>query len=166
MTLGVEFLLKALEVNGETVKLQIWDFAGEERFRFLFPSYIRGANGAIFMYDITNYGSLAHVDNWFEIVDNEIDYELPKQVVSNNDQYDMVIIAPNEYKTKLQPLINHKNDYGVKTFLKPVEEIYNEYPGRDKPEQIKYFITGGIAPVQKMQQQRLRLGHRGPQAWQ
>ncbi|MFX1343882.1 MAG: Rab family GTPase [Promethearchaeota archaeon] len=77
MTLGVEFLLKALEMNGENIKLQIWDFAGEERFRFLFPSYIRGANGAIFMYDITNYGSLAHVDDWFEIVEKEIDYDLP-----------------------------------------------------------------------------------------
>jgi small GTP-binding protein len=77
MTLGVEFLLKAVEINGEKVKLQIWDFAGEERFRYLFPSYIRGANGAIFMYDITNYGSLAHVDDWFEIVEKEIKYELP-----------------------------------------------------------------------------------------
>ena len=77
MTLGVDFHLKAIEANGEMVKLQIWDFAGEERFRFLFPSYIRGANGAVFMYDITNYGSLAHVDNWFEIVENEIDYDLP-----------------------------------------------------------------------------------------
>jgi len=52
MTLGVDFHLKPLEINGEMVKLQIWDFAGEERFRFLFPSYIRGANGAVFMYDI------------------------------------------------------------------------------------------------------------------
>ncbi len=77
MTLGVDFHLKALEVDGEAVKLQIWDFAGEERFRFLFPSYIRGANGAVFMYDITNYGSLAHVDDWFEIVEQEIDYNLP-----------------------------------------------------------------------------------------
>ena len=77
MTLGVDFHLKAVEVNGEMVKLQIWDFAGEERFRFLFPSYIRGANGAVFMYDITNYGSLAHVDDWFEIVEKEIDYDLP-----------------------------------------------------------------------------------------
>jgi small GTP-binding protein len=77
MTLGVEFHLKALELDGETVKLQIWDFAGEERFRFLFPTYIRGANGAVFMYDITNYGSLTHVDDWFEIVEKEIDYELP-----------------------------------------------------------------------------------------
>jgi len=77
MTLGVDFMLKAIEADGEIVKLQIWDFAGEERFRFLFPSYIRGASGAIFMYDITNYGSLAHVDDWFEIVEKEIGYDLP-----------------------------------------------------------------------------------------
>lgn len=77
MTLGVDFMLKSIEIDGQLIKLQIWDFAGEERFRFLFPSYIRGANGAVFMYDITNYGSLAHVDDWFEIVQNEIDYELP-----------------------------------------------------------------------------------------
>ncbi|MFX1573264.1 MAG: Rab family GTPase [Promethearchaeota archaeon] len=77
MTLGVDFLLKAIEVDDEMVKLQIWDFAGEERFRFLFPSYIRGASGAIFMYDITNYGSLAHVDDWFEIVKKEIEYDIP-----------------------------------------------------------------------------------------
>ena len=77
MTLGVDFLLKAIKLEGEMVKLQIWDFAGEERFRFLFPSYIRGANGAIFMYDITNYGSLAHVDNWFEVVEKEIKSKLP-----------------------------------------------------------------------------------------
>ncbi|MFX0003701.1 MAG: Rab family GTPase [Candidatus Hodarchaeota archaeon] len=77
MTLGVDFHLKALEIDGEMVKLQIWDFAGEERFRFLFPSYIRGANGAVFMYDITNFGSLAHVDDWFEIVKEELGYNIP-----------------------------------------------------------------------------------------
>jgi small GTP-binding protein len=77
MTLGVDFKLKTIEMNEKKIKLQIWDFAGEERFRFLFPSYIRGANGAIFMYDITNYGSLAHVEEWFEIVEKEIGYDLP-----------------------------------------------------------------------------------------
>jgi small GTP-binding protein len=77
MTLGVDFHLKPVEFDGELIKLQIWDFAGEERFRFLFPSYIRGANGAVFMYDITNYGSLAHVDDWFEILEKEIDHHIP-----------------------------------------------------------------------------------------
>ena len=71
MTLGVDFHLKALELDGEMVKLQIWDFAGEERFRFLFPSYIKGASGAVYMYDITNYSSLAHVDDWFSIVEEK-----------------------------------------------------------------------------------------------
>lgn len=77
MTLGVDFMLKAVDIDNMKIKLQIWDFAGEERFRFLFPSYIRGANGAVFMYDITNYGSLAHVDDWYEVVNKEIDYEFP-----------------------------------------------------------------------------------------
>ena len=77
MTIGVDFLLKPVKVYGENVKLQIWDFAGEERFRYLLPSYIKGANGGIFMYDITKYSSLAHADEWFDIVENQIDYDLP-----------------------------------------------------------------------------------------
>ena len=37
-------------------------------------------------------------------------------------------------------MIGTKNTFNVKTFLKTVEEIYNEYSGKDEPEQIKYFI--------------------------
>jgi small GTP-binding protein len=80
VTLGVDFMLKDVQVDGEMVKLQIWDFAGEERFRFLFPSYIRGSSGAIFMYDITNYSSLAHVEEWFTIVEKAVE---EKQVDDN-----------------------------------------------------------------------------------
>jgi len=60
------------------------------------------------------------------------------------DEYDMVIIAPTEFFDVIQPLINHKNNYGVKTFLMTTEEIYNEYEGSDKPEQIKLFIKDAI----------------------
>jgi hypothetical protein len=54
--------------------------------------------------------------------------------------YDMVIIAPEMFFSKLQPLIDHKNSVGIQTFFKTTEEIYLEYSGRDKAEQIKYFI--------------------------
>ncbi|MCK4688545.1 MAG: GTP-binding protein, partial [Candidatus Lokiarchaeota archaeon] len=50
MTIGVDFHVKKLEINGLNVSLQIWDFAGEDRFRFLLPSYVIGASGGIFMY--------------------------------------------------------------------------------------------------------------------
>ena len=59
---------------------------------------------------------------------------------SDHDLYDMVIIAPEKFSEPLQPLIDHKNAYGVNTILKTTEKIYGEYTGRDKPEQIKYFI--------------------------
>ena len=56
------------------------------------------------------------------------------------DKYDMVIIAPDQFSSTLQPLIDHKNNYNIRTFLKTTEEIYDEYGGRDNAEQIKYFI--------------------------
>lgn len=72
MTIGVDFEVKSLEVDKEKVKLQIWDFGGEERFRFLLPTYVRGARGGLFLYDITNYSSIAHIDDWLSVIRKEI----------------------------------------------------------------------------------------------
>ena len=72
MTIGVDFEVKSLEINEKKVKLQIWDFGGEERFRFLLPTYVRGANGGLFMFDVTNYSSLAHIDDWLLVIRKEI----------------------------------------------------------------------------------------------
>jgi hypothetical protein len=61
-----------------------------------------------------------------------------------NSAYDMVIIAPLMFSADLQELIDHKNSYGMNTILKTTEEIYSEFSGVDKPEQIKYFIKDAI----------------------
>jgi len=71
MTVGMDFFVKHVEVDGKKVTLQIWDFGGEERFRFLLPSYVSGASGGIFMYDITRLMSLNHIDEWLEIFSSE-----------------------------------------------------------------------------------------------
>ncbi|MHA1190840.1 MAG: Rab family GTPase [Promethearchaeota archaeon] len=67
ITIGVDFHIKKLKVEDYTVTLQIWDFAGEERFRFLLQSYVLGASGGIFMYDITRYSSMKNFEDWIEI---------------------------------------------------------------------------------------------------
>lgn len=72
MTIGVDFEVKSLTVNEQKVKLQIWDFGGEERFRFLLPTYVRGARGGLFLYDITNFSSIAHIDDWLSVIRKEI----------------------------------------------------------------------------------------------
>jgi len=68
ITLGVQFMVKRLTVDGNAIDLQIWDFGGEDRFRFLLPAYCRGAHGAIFIYDLTNPTSLYHVDEWMQML--------------------------------------------------------------------------------------------------
>ncbi len=68
ITLGVQFMVKRLIIEGNPIDLQIWDFGGEERFRFILPAYCRGAHGAIFMYDITNPASLYHMDEWMKVL--------------------------------------------------------------------------------------------------
>ena len=65
-----------------------------------------------------------------------------KKLDSNLGEYDLVIIAPIAFENELQTLVEHKIKYGMKTFLKTTEDIYSSsYPGRDKPEKIKYDLT-------------------------
>ena len=81
MTIGVEFEVKALEIDGKKIKLQIWDFGGEERFRFLLPTYVKGATGGIFMYDTTHYSSLVHIDDWLQVIKEKTEATFPIIVV-------------------------------------------------------------------------------------
>ncbi|MFX1574255.1 MAG: GTP-binding protein [Promethearchaeota archaeon] len=68
LTIGVDFHVKTIELNNQRIKLQIWDVGGEKRFRFLLPTYCLGANGAIFMYDITKPSTLDNISEWTNIV--------------------------------------------------------------------------------------------------
>ncbi|MBD3195550.1 MAG: GTP-binding protein [Candidatus Lokiarchaeota archaeon] len=68
LTIGVDFYSKLTSFKNKKVKLQIWDFGGEERFRFLLSQYCRGANAAFFLYDITNPLTLEHLPDWTNIV--------------------------------------------------------------------------------------------------
>ena len=75
ITVGVDFHTKKLEINEKNVSLQIWDFAGEAQFKFLLPSYIRGASGGVCMYDITRKSSLDNVAEWLTIINSVIRQE-------------------------------------------------------------------------------------------
>ncbi|CAL5214594.1 unnamed protein product [Lathyrus oleraceus] len=52
-TIGVDFKVKYVSMEGKKLKLAIWDTAGQERFRTLTSSYYRGAQGIIMVYDVT-----------------------------------------------------------------------------------------------------------------
>ncbi len=67
MTIGADFSVKHVDIDGRKITLRIWDFAGEERFRVLLPAFAKGADGGIFMYDTTRYSSLGQIRDWLSI---------------------------------------------------------------------------------------------------
>jgi len=74
-----------------------------------------------------------------------ITYAEPDQPpINENSDYDLLILAPSEFKISLQPLVNHKIDNGVTTELVELSEVYNLMSGRDKAEKIKYYIKDAI----------------------
>jgi len=83
-TIGVDFKVKTVKVNGDKVKLAIWDTAGQERFRTLTPSYYRGGQGVIVVYDVTSRDSFTKIENWLtELETYSTNQDLVKMLVGN-----------------------------------------------------------------------------------
>ena len=72
MTIGADFYVKDLEIDGKKVTLRIWDLGGEQRFKVLLPSFTKGADGGIFMFDITRYTSVKNIDDWLSIFEKNV----------------------------------------------------------------------------------------------
>ena len=69
-SIGVDFFSKTIKYKGKTIKLQIWDSAGQEKFRSLIPNYIRGSSLVFIVYDISSRKSFESLQNWIDFVNN------------------------------------------------------------------------------------------------
>lgn len=78
-----------------------------------------------------------------EIIIN-LDYNLPPEPLFNNDAYDLLIITHDKFEADLQPLVDHKNNIGIKTKMTTVDEIYSQYNGVADWEKIKLYIFDAI----------------------
>jgi len=76
-TIGLDFRLKTINLEDKRkIKVQIWDTAGEDRFRAITRNYYRGANGILLIYDVTDQESFEHVRDWVEKIKEEASEEI------------------------------------------------------------------------------------------
>lgn len=78
-TIGVEFIATTIDVDGQSVKLQVWDTAGQERFRSIAKAYFRSAIGVILVFDLTDRKSFEDLNQWLNDVHSLCD---PNAVVT------------------------------------------------------------------------------------
>ena len=84
-TYGIDFKTKEMTINGTKVKLTIWDTAGQERFRSaLSPSYYRGGQGAILVFDVTSRDSFQKIEDWLNDMETyTTNHAMIKMLVGN-----------------------------------------------------------------------------------
>ena len=76
-TIGVDFATKSIEYKDNSLKLQIWDSAGQERYKSLIPSYVRGAAIIFIVYDISNKKTFNNLNSWINFIkENNTDNSL------------------------------------------------------------------------------------------
>ena len=90
-TIGVDFSLKKVkaqasdfiddsDVEDQEVTLQLWDFAGEDRFRSILPYYVHGTHGVLLGFDLTDPESLESLSEWLEIIRKFLGITLSRKV--------------------------------------------------------------------------------------
>lgn len=118
-TIGVDFKLRTIQVGNKRVKLQIWDTAGQEKFRVITKTYYRNAAGIIIAYDVTNGNSFVNTKRWIEEVKNNCGddgvpivlvgnkCDSPEKVVTLEDQQDYAkLINLKFFETSAKENIN------------------------------------------------------------
>lgn len=82
-TLGIDFISTSIVLPVGTTRLQLWDTAGQERFKSLVPGYVRGAQVAVIVYDVTNRTTFDSLDTWCSLMQNEGNPNACMYVVGN-----------------------------------------------------------------------------------
>ena len=83
-TIGLDYRLKTMTLNsGKQVKVQIWDTAGQDRFRAITKNYYKGAHGIILIYDVTNQLTFENVTNWINQIKEEASDKVTIFLVGN-----------------------------------------------------------------------------------
>lgn len=76
-TIGASFMSKLFMIENNPIKFQIWDTAGQEKYKSLAPMYYKGAAAAIVVYDITRMDSFRTLQTWI----NELQEQGPENIV-------------------------------------------------------------------------------------
>ena len=126
-TIGVDFIVKSVSLDGFTSKLQIvlsiqWDTAGQERFRTIITGYYRGADAVIFVFDKTKRETFEHIDEWVMEVSQYSTENSVKILVGNKSDINPQI-STEEAKAKADAMnypyfdASAKNDVNVNSIF-------------------------------------------------
>ncbi|KAB7504954.1 Ras-related protein Rab-11B [Armadillidium nasatum] len=91
-----EYVTKSVEVDGKTIKAQIWNTAGQERYKAITSAYYRGAVGALLVYDIAKYLTYQNVERWLREIRDHAEQNFVIMLVGNKSDLRHLRSVPME----------------------------------------------------------------------
>ncbi|XP_073247373.1 ras-related protein Rab-8A-like [Porites lutea] len=82
-TIGIDFKIRTVEIDGKKIKLQIWDTAGQDRFETITSTCYRGAHGIMLVYDVTDEKSFRNIPRWIRKTEELASPDVTKMLVAN-----------------------------------------------------------------------------------
>jgi Ras-related protein Rab-1A len=156
-TIGTDFRVKMIKFKSKAIKLQIWDTAGQEKFRSINTTFFRGVHGFIVVFDLNNLDSFKNVRLWIDDIKTYCANNYSIMLVGNKCDLPRVV-----QESDIKPLTDEfnisyfetsaKTDAGVSTIFETITElIYQKVSGKsasaDSLATIK--LTEKIYPVKK-----------------
>jgi small GTP-binding protein len=151
-SVGVEFRYCTFETdppNPKKLKIQIWDTAGQEKFRSIAVQFYRGANGVIIVFDITNRTSWKNVPYWVEQVKKYNTQNYTMLLVGNKcDLHDQRVVTTEE----AQQLANEWGLKYIETSAKEGVNIDTAFKALIVQCLEKIKTGGNLQPINRMEQ--------------
>ena len=141
-TVGVDYVSKQEIINDQNINVKLWDTAGQERFKALTPSYLRGAEGIVLVYDVTNAETFESLKFWIDSLKSSLGEDsLPTIIDGNKVDLDDRDISKEDAKKFAQ---EHNYKY-FETSAKSgvgVDELFREIVNqilekKDKTDEVK-----------------------------
>ena len=142
-TIGLDFRLKTINLKEDRkVKIQIWDTAGEDRFRSITRNYYKGAKGILLIFDVTDKETFTHVRDWIERIHEESPEGITICLVGNKIDMNESRVISNEEGKKIADEFkipyfetSAKSNIGVEeVFTYLVKEVDTIYMNEHKEE--------------------------------
>ena len=160
-TVGVEFGSKLFIQQGHKIKAQIWDTAGQEKYKSITSAYYKGSKGALVIYDITQKETFANIEKWVNdlkckgdpkitiiIIGNKSDLEEKRQISKEQGEEKAKSFGCAFLETSA-----FSGDNIEKAFEMMVKEIYDKFTsdiGGDDEEELDSNEKGEDLKLEKV----------------
>ncbi|MFW9906824.1 MAG: Rab family GTPase [Candidatus Thorarchaeota archaeon] len=111
-TVGINFLVMDQEVGDTLLRIAYWDYAGEDRFRSLFPGYCQGSSGALVAFDTSRIQTLSELPEWLKMIREHNDPNIPIVLLGNK----LDTISDESRKIIIKSAANFVKKYNLSSY--------------------------------------------------